>query len=87
MITAMDKECSAPGLHVDFSKNGTATELNGLIIADVLGGILKGAKYKSLDKIFSFQAGFIYGCAGHMRGAPFDKSTGALFRIVLVYES
>lgn len=73
MLSAIEQNFRAPGLHVDFSKYGDSTQLNGLFTKDGLRGMLEGKDYRSVDMVFPFVAAFIYRCTGLEEDAPLTR--------------
>lgn len=48
-----------PGLHVDFSKKRSRTQLNGLSVAKGPRGMAERSIYMTVDMVFPYLAGYI----------------------------
>lgn len=67
LFARTEKESYLAGFHVDFSKMGIATQLNGRLLEERLQGVLEAKNYENKDMLFLFRAVFIDRCTGWWR--------------------
>ena len=59
ILAEIEKNYSATGLHVDFSKKEKTAQLNGFFLRDGVRGMLEGKNYRAIDLVFPFIAAFV----------------------------
>lgn len=75
ILAATEKEYCSPGLHVDISKKGTDTQVNGSMNAGSLQKILQGTNYGNTYMFFPSIVGFVDRWTRWMKDAPWRRYT------------
>lgn len=83
ILAAIEKKYYVPGLHVDFSKKGTATQLNGQLVVGGLQGMLEAQSYKNMDMTTSVLAGFIDRCTEGVKETSLTK-VNVLYSVLML---